>query len=42
MEGLAAIEEATAIRRRLAGANPDAYEPDLATPLSNLGVDLTA
>jgi hypothetical protein len=32
-EGLAASEEATAIRRRLAEANPDAYEPALATSL---------
>ncbi|MDT3400300.1 hypothetical protein RKE29_27425, partial [Streptomyces sp. B1866] len=32
-EGLAAIEEAVTIRRRLAAANPAAHEPDLATSL---------
>ena len=33
--GLAAIEEATTIRRQLAAARPDAFQPDLATALSN-------
>jgi tetratricopeptide (TPR) repeat protein len=35
-EGLAAIEEAVAIRRRLVEANPAAYLPDLAMSLNNL------
>ncbi|MFE6788215.1 tetratricopeptide repeat protein [Streptomyces sp. NPDC057680] len=39
-EGLAAVEEALAIRRTLAEANPDAYLPDLASSLNNLSVDL--
>lgn len=32
---LAAIEEATTIRRQLAAARPDAFQPVLATALSN-------
>ncbi|MFB7398418.1 tetratricopeptide repeat protein, partial [Streptomyces sp. NPDC056191] len=39
-EGLAAVEEALAIRRTLAEANPDAYLPSLATSLNNLAIDL--
>ncbi|MFB7675809.1 tetratricopeptide repeat protein [Kitasatospora purpeofusca] len=39
-EGLAAVEEAVAIRRTLAEANPDAYLPDLAGTLNNLSIDL--
>ena len=39
-EGLAAIEEAVGVYRRLAAANPAAYEPDLATSLNNLSVRL--
>jgi len=35
-EGLAAIEDAVAVYRRLAAANPAAYEPDLARSLNNL------
>src|SRR5205823_6136034 len=35
-EALVAIEEAVEIRRRLAAANPAAYEPDLASSLNNL------
>ncbi|RAO43019.1 hypothetical protein GAR06_04906 [Micromonospora saelicesensis] len=35
-EGLDAIEESTAIYRRLAKANPAAYLPNLATSLNNL------
>ncbi|MCA3586357.1 MAG: toll/interleukin-1 receptor domain-containing protein, partial [Methylocystis sp.] len=38
---LAATEEAVAIRRRLAAARPDEFEPDLARSLNNLGVDLS-
>ena len=34
-EALAAIEEAVAIRRELAGARPDAFLPDLAMSLNN-------
>ena len=34
---LGPAEEAVKIRRKLAAANPDAYEPDLATALNNLG-----
>ena len=34
---LAAAEEAAAIHRRLATADPDVHEPDLAGSLSNLG-----
>ncbi len=33
---LDAIKEAVEIRRRLAAANPAAFEPDLATSLNNL------
>ncbi|SCF50471.1 Tetratricopeptide repeat, partial [Micromonospora carbonacea] len=36
-EALPPAEEAVAIRRRLAEANPAAYLPDLATSLNNLG-----
>ncbi|MFB7811083.1 tetratricopeptide repeat protein, partial [Streptomyces virginiae] len=39
-EGLAAIKEATAIRRQLAKNDPDTYLPDLASSLNNLSVDL--
>ncbi|HVX20993.1 MAG TPA: tetratricopeptide repeat protein [Acidimicrobiales bacterium] len=39
-EGLAAVEEAVAVRRRLAEANPAAYEPGLARSLNNLSVHL--
>ncbi|MEO1510631.1 MAG: tetratricopeptide repeat protein, partial [Planctomycetota bacterium] len=39
---LAAEEEAVAIRRRLAAARPDAFEPGLAISLSNLGIRLSA
>ncbi len=35
-ERLAAIEAAVEVYRRLAGANPAAYEPDLAMSLNNL------
>ncbi|MFY1585413.1 tetratricopeptide repeat protein [Micromonospora sp. WMMD734] len=38
---LAAAEEAVRIYRRLAEANPDAYLPNLATSLNNLGVRLS-
>jgi len=37
-EALPVTEEAVAIRRDLAAANPDRYRPDLARSLSNLGV----
>ncbi|MEV4481760.1 tetratricopeptide repeat protein [Micromonospora coxensis] len=40
-EALAAAEEAVAIRRRLAEKNPDAYLPDLATSLNDLGLRLS-
>jgi len=36
-DGLAPAEEAVAIRRRLANANPAAHMPDLAMSLSTLG-----
>ena len=36
-EALAAAGEAVEIRRRLAAARPDAFEPDLAMSLNNLG-----
>jgi tetratricopeptide (TPR) repeat protein len=39
-EGLAAIQEAVTVYRRLAGANPAAYEPDVAMSLNNLSVRL--
>ena len=39
-EALAATEETAEIRRRLAKANPAAFEPDLALTLNNLGVHL--
>ncbi|MDQ1394271.1 MAG: hypothetical protein QOF30_3248, partial [Acidimicrobiaceae bacterium] len=39
-EGLAAIEEAVAVYRRLAAANAAAHEPALATSLNNLSVRL--
>jgi hypothetical protein len=34
-QALSATEEAVEIYRRLAAANPDAFEPDLATSLHN-------
>ena len=37
-EALAAIQEATAIRRELAAARPDAFRPVLAGSLNNLAV----
>ena len=37
-EALPATEEAVAIRRELAEANPDRYRPDLAASLTNLGI----
>ncbi|MBL7551004.1 tetratricopeptide repeat protein, partial [Frankia sp. AgB1.9] len=40
-EALAATEQAMEIRRRLAAANPVAFEPDLADSLDNLGLDLS-
>ncbi|MFY1621570.1 tetratricopeptide repeat protein [Micromonospora sp. WMMD735] len=40
-EALAPAEEAVAIRRRLAEANPAAYLPDLAAAVGNLGVKLS-
>ncbi len=40
-EGLAVGEEAVEIIRRLAADNPTAYEPNLATSLSNLGMQLS-
>ena len=36
-EAVTATEEAVAIRRELAAANPARYRPDLASSLSNLG-----
>ena len=39
-EGLAAIQEAVTVRRRLAAANAAAYKPDLARSLHNLSIDL--
>jgi tetratricopeptide (TPR) repeat protein len=39
-EGLAAVEEAVDAYRRLAGANPAAYLPDLAASLNNLSARL--
>jgi len=39
-QALAAIEEAVAIRRRLAEARPDAFLPDLASSLNNLSIRL--
>ena len=39
-EALTASQDAVDIHRRLAAANPAAYEPDLATSLNNLSVDL--
>ncbi|MEU1883367.1 tetratricopeptide repeat protein, partial [Streptosporangium sp. NPDC020072] len=39
-EGLTAIEEATAIYRKLARTHPDAHLPDLATSLNNLSIRL--
>ena len=39
-EGLVASQDAVAVRRRLAAANPAAYEPDLASLLNNLSIDL--
>jgi tetratricopeptide (TPR) repeat protein len=40
-QALAAAEEATDIYRRLAAARPDAFRPDLAGSLGNLGNILT-
>ena len=40
-QALAAIEEAVTIRRQLADARPDAFLPNLATSLNNLGVILS-
>ncbi len=40
LEALEATEEAAEIRRRWVEAKPAAYEPDLATSLSNLGIGL--
>ncbi|MBL7519161.1 tetratricopeptide repeat protein, partial [Frankia sp. CNm7] len=40
-EALAAGEQGVEIRRRLAGANPAAFEPDLAAALTNLGAMLS-
>ncbi|MCK9921770.1 tetratricopeptide repeat protein, partial [Frankia sp. AgPm24] len=40
-EALAATEQAVEIRRRLAAANPAAFEPDLARSLTNLGALLS-
>jgi hypothetical protein len=40
-QALAATEEAVAIRRKLAEANPNAYLPELATALSNLSMFLS-
>jgi tetratricopeptide (TPR) repeat protein len=39
-DALAAIEEATGIRRELAAARPDAFRPDLASSLNNLALRL--
>ena len=36
-DALAATHEAVDIRRRLAAARPDAFLPDLASSLNNLG-----
>ena len=41
-EALPVTEEAVAIYRELAEANPDRYRPDLAPSLSNLGVRFSA
>jgi tetratricopeptide (TPR) repeat protein len=40
-EALQAAEEATHTRRQLAQARPDAFLPDLAMSLNNLGTDLS-
>jgi hypothetical protein len=40
-DALAASQEAVDIRRRLAQTRPDAFLPDLATSLNNLGGDLS-
>jgi tetratricopeptide (TPR) repeat protein len=40
-DALAAAQEATDIRRRLAAARPDAFLPDLASSLNNLGLHLS-
>lgn len=37
---MAAIQEAVEVYRRLAAANPAAYEPDLAQSLNNLSIRL--
>jgi tetratricopeptide (TPR) repeat protein len=39
-QALAAVEESVAIRRGLAATNRDAYNPDLAVSLHNLGTSL--
>lgn len=39
-EALAAGREAIALRRRLAGENPDPHQPGLADALGNVGIDL--
>jgi tetratricopeptide (TPR) repeat protein len=39
-EGLAAIEEAVKVYRRLEESRPEAFEPNLATSLNNLSIDL--
>jgi hypothetical protein len=41
-EALTAIEEAVSVYRRLAAANPAAYEPNLIQSLHNLSVRLAA
>ena len=40
-DALAASQEAVDIRRRLAQSRPDAFLPDLASSLNNLGGDLS-
>jgi hypothetical protein len=41
-EALASSQEAVDIRRRIAETRPDAFLPNLATSLNNLGIDLSA
>jgi tetratricopeptide (TPR) repeat protein len=41
-EALAATAEAVELRRTLAAARPDAFLPDLASSLNNLGIRLSA
>ena len=38
--GLADHDQAVAVRRELAAANPDRHRPDLAAALNNLGIRL--